>query len=105
MMLTCPRSAMKMFDGLDVAMHDAFRMRGIECIGNLDSWLKNLFEFQRLGSNALAQSPALQVVHDQKVSRLISDSRGRLILSVRHGQEAVYGQVSEAWPLITAYIS
>jgi hypothetical protein len=56
---------MKVFDGL-IAMDDAFCMRGIERVGNLASQLKNLVELQRPGSDALAQSLTLQVLHGQE---------------------------------------
>ena len=41
--------------GLDVAVHDPFRVRGIQGVGDLNSQLQHLLGWQRLAGNAVLQ--------------------------------------------------
>ena len=52
---------------LDVAVDDAFGMRGIEGIGNLDGERENQFRFQRTPSDAMLQRHAVEILHDDEV--------------------------------------
>jgi hypothetical protein len=52
--------------GLDVAMHDAARMRGVESVGNLDADIEELVYRERAAGDSLAQSLAFEQFHDEK---------------------------------------
>ena len=52
---------------LDVAVDDAFGMRSIECIGNLDGERENQFRFQRATADAMLQRHAVEILHDDEV--------------------------------------
>jgi len=49
---------------LDVPVNDSLAVSSIECIGNLDSPIENLFEWKRLASDAMFKGLAFQTLHD-----------------------------------------
>ncbi len=53
----------KNIGGLDVAMNDAFCMRGVERVGNLDSEVEHLVECERLLADAMLQRLAFEQFH------------------------------------------
>ena len=52
--------------GLDVAMHDIFRVRRLERIGNLNSQLEDIFERHRPPGDSFLQRLAIEILHDDK---------------------------------------
>ena len=52
--------------GLDVAMHDALRVRGVERVGDLDADVDNLLDLERAGRDAIVQCLALHPFHDDE---------------------------------------
>jgi hypothetical protein len=52
---------------LDVAMHDAFGVRGFESIGDLNGEVEDKIQRKRLTSNALFQGRALKQLHHEKM--------------------------------------
>ena len=60
--------------GLDVAMDDAFGVRGIEGVGDLDGEFEGFFDGQRLAGNAVLQRLAFEVLHgDEGPSVFLGD--------------------------------
>jgi hypothetical protein len=55
---------------LDVAVDDAFGMRGIERVGNFDSERENQFRFQRTPGDAVLQRHAVEILHGDEVLTL-----------------------------------
>ena len=49
--------------GLDVAVDDALRMRGVERVGDLDAQIEHRFDLQRLARDAVPQRLPLQKLH------------------------------------------
>ena len=50
--------------GLDVAVNDAFGVRGVEPVGNLDGQLEDRFDFHRTAGDAMLQRHAVEKFHD-----------------------------------------
>jgi hypothetical protein len=51
---------------LDVAVNNAFGVRGIECIGNLDSYFQNALRFHWAIAYQVLQSRAVEKLHRDK---------------------------------------
>jgi hypothetical protein len=51
--------------GLDVAMHDAFAVRGVERVGNFDAEVEQRFEFERASADRMFQSFSVEAFHGQ----------------------------------------
>ncbi len=49
--------------GLDVAVDDAFGMRGVECIGNLNRQTEQNIVLERFSGDAMLQRHAVQKLH------------------------------------------
>jgi hypothetical protein len=73
----------KNIGGLDVAMNDAFCMRGVERVGNLDSEVEHLVERERLLSDAMFQRLAFEQLH--------GDERHRFAATIIHYVDFIYG--------------
>ena len=59
---------------LDVAMHNALRMRGVERVGNLDRQVQQRFHFYRAGADAVLQRRAFEQFHgDERLPVLFAD--------------------------------
>jgi hypothetical protein len=57
--------------GLDVAVHDAFCMRGIQSINNFDCQLKECFVIERVPFDGVLQSFALEILHGDEALRIL----------------------------------
>ncbi len=53
--------------GLDVAVHDPLRMRGVEGVGNLNGQGKNRVGLHRAIADLVLQRHAVQILHDDEV--------------------------------------
>jgi len=51
---------------LDVAMHDAHAVRGIERFGNIDRYREKILHIERSPIDTMLQSHALEVFHDHE---------------------------------------
>ncbi len=84
--------------GLDVPVDDAFRVRGIERVGNFNCQSEQYIRLHGPSRDAMLQGHAVQKLHDQKGMPVILpdlvdgadigmvESRGRLRLSLETGQ-------------------
>ena len=52
--------------GLDVTMHDAFGVGGVESVGNLDSQEQHGFDFERPATDLVFERFALEELHDDE---------------------------------------
>jgi hypothetical protein len=52
-------------------MHDAARVRGVECVGNLDGARERLVERQRAGGKAIGERLALDQLHHEVIDFLV----------------------------------
>jgi len=52
--------------GLDVAMHDAFGVRGVKRIGNFNRKLEQKVGLERLPPDAVLKRDTFQVLHDDE---------------------------------------
>ena len=58
---------------LDVAMDDAFRVRSVKAVGNLDGELEQLIDRQQMRPNQLTERPAFDELHrDERVALVLS---------------------------------
>ena len=72
--------------GLDVAMNDAFDVRGVECVGNLNGQRQNRFRLHRMPVDAVLQRHAIQKLHGYEhiavlVINLVNGADVRMIQS------------------------
>ena len=65
--MACPREVMKDVGRLQVAVHDAFAVRDIERIADLDADVDDLVERQRIASDLVVQALAFQQLHGDEV--------------------------------------
>ena len=49
--------------GLDVAMHDAFGVRGVESVGDFNGEIEKFVEFEGAAGDAVLESFAVEVLH------------------------------------------
>jgi hypothetical protein len=57
--------------GLDVTMDDAFGMRSVERVGNLDAEIKQRFHIERTAVNAVFQRHAFEKFHDDEGASIV----------------------------------
>ena len=60
--------------GLQIAMRDAFAMRLVQRIGNLDRVLQHLLQRQRTFQQSLRQRLAFEIFHHQKIDFVLMAS-------------------------------
>ena len=59
---------------LDVAVENAFRVRGIQCVGNLDTGVEQGLGVQRPARDVVLEGLAIQELHgDEGLARVLSD--------------------------------
>ena len=60
--------------GLDVAMHDALRVRGVKGVGDLDAEIDNLVDLERAAGDAIVEVLALHPLHhDEWLALVLTD--------------------------------
>ena len=69
--LALPRRLRNDVGRLDVPVHDAFGVGGIQRIGDLYAQLQHLLDGQRLSGDVLPQGLALHQFHDQELLALV----------------------------------
>src|SRR5262249_8523 len=84
--LGVPALGNKNVGGLDVPMHDAPRVRGVQCVGHFDGNLKQLLHLHGLAPNSVLQGPALQIFHaDEPFAVLFADVMNRADVGMIEG--------------------
>jgi len=59
---------------LDVPMNNPFGVRGIQCVGDLDSQVEQRFQFHGLGTDTMFQGYAIEKFHgDEDLAVLVAD--------------------------------
>jgi hypothetical protein len=70
--MTSPRD--KNVGRLDVTMHDAFRMRRVECVRHFDAQCQQCFQFHGAAGDRMLQRLTLQILHgDEGLPALLID--------------------------------
>ena len=60
--------------GLDIAMNDSLRVRGVESIGDFDGEIEKYVEIERVAADAMLQRHSLHVFHaDEHAAFVLAD--------------------------------